>query len=254
VRSSIIVHKPGLVSKLESGARDAIEREGYQRTVGIAQFSPDERPAILALYDGCVRMLDDEIAGYLAVLEELKLLDETLIVLTSDHGEQLLERGAVGHSSCSLEGNLYDENIRIPLILRAPGRLPQGCVVGRQVSQVDIMPTIFEVLGVPMPGPVAGRSLVPLAHDPGGDWLEEAYAETSPCGWQSLADDRRLIHCIRRPPWKLIRYHAPGAGERFELVNLSDDPGECRDVYAGHPEIAGPLREKLAAWIATRTA
>lgn len=246
VRSSIIVHKPGLVSKLESGARDAIEREGYRRTVGIAQFSPEERPAIVALYDGCVRMLDEEIAGYLAVLEELNLLDQTLIVLTSDHGEQLLERGAVGHSSCSLEGNLYDENIRIPLILRAPGRLPQGRVVGSQVSQVDIMPTIFDVLGLPAPGPVDGRSLVPLIRDPGADWREEACAETSPCGWQSLPDDRRLIQCIRRPPWKLIRYWDPAAGERYELFNLSEDPGECRDVYAERPEIAGPLREKLA--------
>src|SRR3989339_1417303 len=173
VKKSLLVHKPGLVSKLESGSRDAIERQGYQRTVGIAAFAPEERPAILALYDGCVRMLDDEVDGYVRLLGELGILDHTMIVITSDHGEQLLERGAVGHSSCSLEGNLYDENIRIPLILHCPALLPRGTIVDRQVSQVDIMPTVLDLLGLEMPGRVAGRSLAPLIRGSAEAFAEE---------------------------------------------------------------------------------
>jgi len=250
VRKSLLVHKPGLVSKLESGTPDAIERDGYQRTVGIATFTPEERPALLALYDGCVRMFDDEIAGYLVRLEELDILDDTLIVITSDHGEQLLERGAVGHSSCSLEGNLYEENLRIPLLLHCPARLPRGRTIHQQVSQVDIMPTIVELLGLAMPGPVAGRSLVPLIHGRGPDFVEEAYAETSPCGWQALESDGRMIWCVRRPPWKLIRYHDPRLGDREELFHLGLDPGEQHDVLPEQPEIRAALAPRLDQWIA----
>jgi hypothetical protein len=250
VRKCVLVHKPGLVSKLESGTPDAIEREGYQRTVGIAAFTPEERPALLALYDGCVRMLDEEMAGYLARMRQLGILDDTLIVITSDHGEQLLERGAVGHSSCSLEGNLYDENIRIPLLLHAPALLPRGRTIHQQVSQVDIMPTLVELLGLSMPGPVSGRSLVPLIQGRTVHFVEEAYAETSPCGWQALESDHRMIWCLRRPPWKLIRYHDLQRGDREELFNVVSDPGERHDLLSQQPQIRAALAPRLDHWIA----
>jgi len=248
VRRSLIVHRPGLVSRQESGPADAIQREGYERTVGVGAFDPAERPALLALYDGCVRMLDTEIAGYVDHLARLGILDRTLVVITSDHGEQLLERGAVGHSSCSLEGNLYDENIRVPLVLRCPALLPQGKVVDRQVSQVDVMPTLVELLGLAMPGPCEGRSLLPLVRDPAAAFAEEAYAETSPCGWQALDDDRRMIRCVRRPPWKLIQYLEPPAGPDYELFNLAGDPGETRNLAPIRPDMLAVLREKLEEW------
>ena len=252
IRTSIVVHKPGLTARLESGNADAIEVEGYQRTLGIAEFAQADRPAILGLYDGCVKMLDEEIEQYLNLLEELGVLEDTIVVLTSDHGEQLLERGAVGHSSCSLEGNLYDENIRIPLILRYPAALPPGKVIDRQVSQVDIMPTLLEILDLELPAPVDGRSLVPLILGQQDDFPEEAYAETSPCGWQALDDDQRMIWCVRGPPWKLIKYFDPQAGDTYELFNLTDDPQERLNLIDSHPKIGLTLREKLDAWIAKR--
>jgi len=249
VKSCLLVHKPGLVSKLESGTPDAIEREGYQRTVGIAAFSPEERPAILALYDGCVRMLDAQIERYVSLLDELRVLDDTLIVITSDHGEQLLEHGAVGHSSCSLEGNLYDENIRVPLLLHCPALLPGGRIIERQVSQVDIMPTLLDLLGLEMPQPADGRSLLPLVRDQSADSLQEAYAETSPCGWQALEDDQRMMWCIRRPPWKLIRYHWPPEAARYELFNLHRDAEEQHNALAEEREVARLLQDKLNRWL-----
>ncbi len=273
LKTSIVVHKPGLTARLELGAADAIEVEGYQRTLGIAEFAARDRPAILGLYDGCVKMLDEEIERYLSLLEQLGLLDNTIVVLTSDHGEQLLERGAVGHSSCSLEGNLYDENIRVPLILRCPAVLPRGKVIDRQVSQVDIMPTLFEILELNMPGSADGRSLLPLIFGQAGEkgtgpicrngpqgashkldlspfLREEAYAETSPCGWQTLDGDQRMIWCVRQPPWKLIKYFDPQAGETYELFNLKDDPQEKQNLIDDDAKIGLVLREKLDAWIA----
>jgi len=250
VKTSLVIHKPGLKARLESGGADAIEVEGYQRTLGISEFDAADRPAILALYDGCVRMLDEEIQRYLDLLEQLGLLENTIVVLTSDHGEQLLERGALGHSSCSLEGNLYDENIITPLILRCPAVLPKGRVVDRQVSQVDIMPTLMDILNLEMPQPLDGQSLLPLILGGESDSREEAYAETSPCGWQALDDDRRMIWCIRRPPWKLIKYSDPPAPDRYELFNLEDDPAEKQDLVESHAQTVAELTRKLDAWIA----
>ncbi|NLX99301.1 MAG: sulfatase-like hydrolase/transferase [Rhodopirellula sp.] len=252
VRRSLIVHKPGLLSRQEAGPTDAIQREGYERTVGIAAFDPAERPAIVALYDGCVRMLDDEIAAYVDHLARLGILDHTLVVITADHGEQLLERGAVGHSSCSLEGNLYDENIRVPLILRCPRLLPHGRIIQRQVSQVDIMATLFDLLDLPMPQPCDARSLLPLVRDPQCDFPEDAYAETSPCGWQALEGDRRMIWCLRWPPWKLIRYSDPPQEDRHELFHLTVDPAETDNQIQNHPEVARNLQARLDSWLARR--
>lgn len=252
LKTSIVVHKPGLTARLELGGADAIEVEGYQRTLGIAEFDTRDRPAILGLYDGCVRMLDEEIDRYLSLLEQLGVLQNTIVALTSDHGEQLLERGAVGHSSCSLEGNLYDENIRVPLILRCPAVLPKGKVIDRQVSQVDIMPTLFEILGLEMPKPVDGRSLLPLILGQKTDSPKEAYAETSPCGWQALDDDQRMIWCVRQPPWKLIKYFDPEAGDTYELFNLEDDPEEKQNIADRNPSIGLMLREILNDWIAKK--
>jgi len=79
---------------------------------------------------------------------------------------------------------------------------------------------------------------------------EEAYAETSPCGWQTLDGDQRMIWCVRQPPWKLIKYFDPQAGETYELFNLKDDPQEKQNLIDDDAKIGLVLREKLDAWIA----
>ena len=73
-------------------------------------------------------------------------------MITADHGEELLDHGFVGHASTSLNGHSYDEVIRIPLIFRYPGALPKGRVVDEQVQNIDILPTILDILGKKMPG------------------------------------------------------------------------------------------------------
>jgi arylsulfatase A-like enzyme len=167
VRSRLIVHPPGLVSKLEAGEDETLPDDltdtTHKRTVGTAEFDPQsDGPAVRALYDGEVRVFDDLVGRWIQALEALRMLDDTLVVVVADHGEELLERGHVGHSSCNLRGTLYDESIRIPLIMRYPQRLPEGTVVKRQVSQVDVMPTILDLLGIPRPEFVDGSSLLPL--------------------------------------------------------------------------------------------
>ncbi|MBN1444790.1 MAG: sulfatase [Candidatus Omnitrophica bacterium] len=251
VKNKLIIHRPGFVSRLENGEDDPISKPGYERTYGITTFTEEERPAVVALYDGEVRSLDDEIKRYADKLERLNLLDETIFIITSDHGEQLLERGALGHSSCSMEGTLYDENIKIPLIIRCPRLLPQGRIIKKQVSQVDIMPTIFDMLGLAIQGTVDGKSLLPLIREERTDFHEVAYAMTQPCGWQLMKGDDRMLYCLRTPDWKLIRFNDPrsSVSEDYRLYNLQNDPGEEVNLASENPQITERLKKKLELWI-----
>jgi arylsulfatase A-like enzyme len=252
VRREMIIHPPGLRSLHESGAADHIgQGEGaHRRSAASVAFQPEDRPAVSALYDGEVRVFDDLLGVWLRKLEELGLLDDTLVLVTADHGEELLDRGHVGHSSCNLMGTLFDEILMVPLILRYPRRLPAGRVVREQVSQADVMPTLFDLLGLETPYTPDGASLLPLLSGAGGAFRREAYAQTPVAGWQALPGDRRQIHCVRRREWKLIvRLDGEGGATR-ELYDLRRDPGETRNVIAETPEealeLAGAL-ERLAS-------
>jgi arylsulfatase A-like enzyme len=255
VRSRLLVHPPGLLSKLEAGEEETLPDDlsdtAHRRTVGIVEFEPEEdRPALLALYDGEVRVFDDLVGRWIAKLEELELLDDTLVIVVADHGEELLERGHVGHSSCNLRGTLYDESIKVPLIMRYPPRLPRGTVVEQQVSQIDVMPTVFDLLGIPRPEFMDGSSLLPLVQGNSLGWRREAYAETSPAGWQALRDDRRGIWCVRTEGWKLISNTVSGSDlHRYELYDLRADPGERVNLYRPHRPVAVELEPKLLAYI-----
>jgi len=261
VRTTMIVHPSGKISQFEQeqqqGSADGFEADmdreiDYERSAATVDFEPEDRVPIAALYDGEVRTVDDQIKRYIASLEEIGMLDDTIVIVSSDHGEELLERGAVGHSSCSLSGTLYEEVIRVPFIIRYPRALPRGARVTEQVSQIDIMPTIFDFLGLPMLEGWKGRSLLPpLQGDPSG-LPQETYAETMPCGWQALKDDQRRIWCLRTPKWKLIHNDfAPREPSRYELYDLEMDPGETLDVLDQNPDVANEMKRKLHAWMRT---
>lgn len=248
VRTRMILHPPDVISAMESGQEDSIGAgdEAHQRSVATIEFEPQDAPGVRALYDGEVRVLDDRIGGWLAKLEALDLLDDTLIVVTADHGEELLERGHVGHTSCNLKGTLHDESIHVPLIMRYPKRLPAGVVIRPQISQVDFMPTLFDLLGLELPLPADGQSLLPLLEGRTTDFRAEAYAETPPAGWQALRGDERRLWCVRTAEWKLIVHHDLSTeAEEEELYDLVADPGERHNVLAQHPLVAASLRRKL---------
>jgi arylsulfatase A-like enzyme len=235
VRREMIIHPPGLCSLHESGLGDHIgQGEGaHRRTAASVTFEQTDRPGVSALYDGEVRVFDDLVGSMVRKLEQLDLLDDTLVVVTSDHGEELLDRGHVGHSSCNLVGTLYDEILKIPLILHYPKRIPRGARVKRQVSQVDIMPTLFDLLDRKMPYTPDGTSLLPLIERPDAEFRCEAYAQTPVAGWQALPGDRRQLACVRTDEWKLIvRRDQPGA---CELYNLHRDQVETDNVVDKHP-------------------
>jgi len=116
-------------------------------TAGQARFLSDR-------YDGSIRYADDLLSDFLARLERLGVLDTTVVAVVSDHGEEFLEHGKVGH-----RGTLYIQSLRVPWLMAGPGLPPR--VVREPVGLADVMPTLLDLLAVPAP-PMRGTSLMPV--------------------------------------------------------------------------------------------
>ncbi|MGH7897745.1 MAG: sulfatase/phosphatase domain-containing protein, partial [Candidatus Binatia bacterium] len=169
-------------------------------------------------------------------------------VVTADHGEELLDHGQVGHASTTYDSTLFEELIRIPMIVVVPGwRAGAGAVIAAPVQLHDLMPTLLELAGVPR-GDSAPEaiSLVPLV-ERGEGGRRTIFASGAPCGYncdEERWDDR--IHVASDLRWKLLRF-APASGPTREvLFVLSEDPSERRPLAADRPE-ARELRDALDA-------
>ena len=115
---------------------------------------PEEIARLRDAYLGEIRFLNGALRDFFSVLRDRGQLDHTVVVVTADHGEAFFEHGLLEH------GLLYDENLRVPLIFSAPGRLPEGVAVADAVNALDVAPTILELAGIPKEEGFEGRSLV----------------------------------------------------------------------------------------------
>jgi arylsulfatase A-like enzyme len=181
-------------------------------------------------YDAGIRQIDDELGRFLAWLEEEGWLEDTLLVVTSDHGEGFLEHGTVSHGRTQ-----YEEELRVPLILRGPG-LPRGVRVREPVSLVDVAPTLLWLLGVPPPPDLDGRDLRPFWQGAPAATERAIFAEAAPALWGTT----RLA--VRMDSHKLLLDEASG---QRELYDLAKDPGERRDLAAQDPERVRRLEAAL---------
>ena len=211
---------------------------------GTVEFKKEDRKEIIDLYDANIKRLDDHISFLIMKLEELELLDNTLIIITADHGEELLDHGFVGHASTSLNAKLYDEIVHIPLIFSLPGYLSSKSI-DAQVQQIDIMPTLLDFLNIPIPSNLEGRSLVPLIQDQRQEWPEYALSETNMGGYQSTEEMKKiLLTSLRTSEWKLIR-RKNKEDIKYELYHLEKDPEEKKDVFQDYPEIFKNLNSEM---------
>jgi arylsulfatase A-like enzyme len=254
VKSRLIVHPSGKISKLQAGEQDALpdddSDESHKRTFGIVDLTEKEKPFVLALYDGEVKVFDDMVGRWVKKLDELGILDETLIIITCDHGEELMERGHVGHCSCNLSGTLYDESIKVPLIMRLPEKLPAGRVIREQITQMDIMPTIFELLNLKLTIPHEGKSLMPLIAGQESNVRPYAFSETMPAGWQALNSDEREMWSVRTNEYKLIIKTTFFSDKfEYEFYDLTQDPGEVNNCYDANSSVCRHLSAKLIEYI-----
>jgi arylsulfatase A-like enzyme len=195
---------------------------GYALSLSAQGRPPGEvRRQVSQLYDAEIAFNDESFGRLLEKLHELRLDADTLVILLSDHGEGFDEHGSFRHGT-----TLFSEEIRIPLVIRFPGGVGRGRVVDAAARQVDVLPTILDVAGVPIPAGLAGRSLLPAA--------SEAFPAPEPDGTFAYLDRRgRVVETAIEGGRKLIRFRVEGRGAPgIGLFDLASDPGETRDLAA----------------------
>lgn len=220
---------PSPASSWQQSSRFVVSGPGQK----LSPYAEEQKQLLDALYDSGVRATDEAIGKLLAQLEELGLAKRTVVLITSDHGESLGEHGAAGHY------NLYDNNLRVPLVISWPDGRGRGQRIDTQVRLIDLAATLTESLGVPPLRETEGQSLLPLLGDPKAPFPREA---------ESVASSANQGISLRvGGRQKLIYQHSvwPGAHGRQELYDLAADPGELHDLSAADPVRAAALLGEL---------
>jgi arylsulfatase A-like enzyme len=192
----------------------------------------DEYRAMKQRYLGLITMVDRSIGGILSCLERAELLDKTIIIHTSDHGDMLGAHHLFGKEV------MFEEAVRVPYLVRLPGQR-QSLRVVQPVSHIDFLPTLLDLLGEPKPNQCAGHSLAPLLHGesmaPGNVFIEWSPNRFKVMKGTKLASRRKIKHAmnestravISREGWKLCLRDQ----DLNELYNLRADPIEANNRY-----------------------
>lgn len=207
-------------------------------------------------YYGDVTWLDEEVGQTLDDLERLGIADDTVIVVTTDHGDQMLEHGLFGKNV------FYEDSVHIPLLVSWPGRIRPG-VYSELVESVDVLPTLLELCGLSVPEHVQGRSFAPLiagdrtSYQPrAAVFAENVMPEVITNGDEGyFFEPGKGIAGVRHPDAKMIRtrrwklnYYVGHGGELYDLEN---DPGERNNLY-DDPDaqpIVHELKSRLLDWL-----
>lgn len=209
-----------------------LPHEGYSEKFGTVEE--------IDLYDGEIAFTNHHVGRVLRKLAELGLEDDTIVVITSDHGEEFGEHGFKRHGY-----SLYQEAVRIPLVVKVPGSAPSR--IPAVVSNVDLLPTVLEACGIALPEvegatcahPLEGRSLLGAIR--GTEPLAEGTA-VSEVRWHDGQD----LRALRDGAWKLIEDQAAdGKAAQSALYDLGADPRERNDLRATDPERAARYAEAV---------
>jgi len=188
--------------------------------------SPSKHPASIDTYDGEILYTDHLIEQTIAEFDACGILDDTVIVINADHGEQLNQ-----HYNCWGHPGLHDANVFTPLILWRPGLLPAGARPAGYVLHVDLAPTILDLLDIESDMPTDGRSLLPLTRGE-AQGRDHYFAET-------LAQ-----RSICRDGWKYIWHKCA----QDELYHVEDDPMEVVNLIDEESHRASALQNELFEW------
>jgi arylsulfatase A-like enzyme len=202
----------------------------------------------LTWYDGSIREMDTELERILERLHELGIDDRTLVVFTSDHGEEFFEHNWSGHGQTT-----YGELTRVPLIVSYPGVVPAGKVLDETVGLIDVMPTMLDLSGLPIPERAEGQSLAPLlrAKAVAAEWKPRPVFVDRPAAPHFVSPyprDQESFAVIHEG-WKLIwNTKRPAGAPEYELYDHRRDPGDHHDVAAEHPDVVQRLARVVAGW------
>ena len=205
-------------------SRDATLLENVKR--GRVRLNARDRSHLEALYDGEITYHDRHFRSILEGLERRGLAASTMVVMTSDHGEELFDHGSVGHGH-----SVYEELLHVPLFVKLPGEIPRR--VDRSVGLVDVMPTVLEAFGLPA-ADLPGRSFLDALR--GNQRAERGTVSAFMDHWRTLNVGR----------WKLVE--RPGRAPR--LYDLDEDPKEENDLADARPIVRTWLRGLLGIRLA----
>ncbi|MEZ4404501.1 MAG: Tex-like N-terminal domain-containing protein [Kofleriaceae bacterium] len=235
-----MARKPWIDRYSSPSYRGPFQTHGTMRELGIRAGKmgcskippPADIERLRAIYDSAISYHDERLGELVASLKRLGIYDQTMIVVTADHGEELFEDGRCGHG-----GSLRDSLVRVPLLIHYPPRIQPG-VVEEGVEEVDVLPTILDAVGAAPVAALQGASLAPLSAGIGRGWLRPSYAS-----------QYEYAHAMRIGRWKL-KVGKHGVPTTLDVVG---DPDERVDLSTTRPAVRRLLTDALGLFLATRT-
>jgi len=195
------------------------------------------------LYDETIQKADEHVGEIYDYLKKMQILDKTIVILLSDHGEEFGDHGGYdrGYSYEYDSGRmhahtLYDEIVRVPLIIRYPKKITGNTKLDQQVRSIDILPTILSLLEISSEGPFEGVDL--SKNDFSSEENLKAFSESILEGTEKKS--------LRTNDWKLI-YHP--VSQRYELYNLAQDPKETANLAEKEKKMFASLQKEIFSWI-----
>ncbi len=217
-----------------SGIADGSLKQIFDIRQGNVTLSDSDQQHYSALYDGEVAWSDEQIGAVYDKLTELELLENSIVIITSDHGENMLEHGLeYGHAGVN------ESSVRIPLLVRLPGG--KRMQLAHVVQSIDIAPTVLDLLDIPMPDQFHGRSVVPLVEGQKVEWPNEAFSVGF---WK-----KRNFFGLRNGDWKLI-LDVRQQNQTWALYHLPTDPHERKNRYETEPGTATKMKHAMEIWLA----
>jgi arylsulfatase A-like enzyme len=222
----------------------------YLHLMDVHQYVYDEETALFGttysdMYDNSIRWVDRVLGSLIREIDARGLRQKTLIVVAADHGEAFGEHGREGHAR-----DVYGEVTTTPWILSPPFRLEPGIVVDAATENIDLWPTLLDLLGLPALEGADGRSRVP-------EILAAARGEVAPQdgdahfahldqAWGRRGQEPRPMVSVRQGRYRLVQRAAAGAGE---LYDLASDPREQVDIGAEQPDVLERLTAVAGAYL-----
>jgi arylsulfatase A-like enzyme len=199
-----------------------------------------DKDFVIAQYDGAVAYMDGCIQRLFTELESLGIMDETIVVVNSDHGETLYD-----HECWFDHHGLYEVTLKVPLVVRYPKKLPRGARVAGFNQHKDLVPTLMELAEIDPGLEFDGRSLLELVRGERGSFESSLYL--TECTWMRK-------HGWRTPQWKLIVALEPDFHFKpeVELYNLVEDPDENQNLAGKLPRVVDALRAEMEEHVARR--
>lgn len=220
----------------------------YLHLMDVHQYLYDADTAVFGstysdVYDNSILHTDNVVSRMLAHLADTGLLEKTIIVWTSDHGEAFYERGFEGHAR-----SVYRETTEVPLAISFPFKLDPGIVINTRTAGVDVWPTVLDMLGLPALPDTDGRSRFPeiLAAANGEPTPEQVPVFTHiEKGWGRQVDEKTPIVSVVNETHRFITSRPPTEKWAEELFDSSEDPAELADILDGEEAVATSMRSMI---------